>query len=375
MVHRHPVYICLQIDCKVHTDQTDGIWAYCRVFGMANLVIERFLKLRTRLASALLFSLASAANPAEEPLSVLSADVAVQTSAQSTAPQMATVQDSRWTLGIAAGHGQRHNPFVASDDFPVHVVLDIAWYGERVFFDNGDLGVSLQRTADFSFNLVGTFDNERNYYNFLSRGNGGLRTLNTALQSQGLGALADMQGDLGRDELLSSLSMNPGTTPADIDNVERLLQQVDNSLPRRQFAVNGGLELLYLSPLGDIQAQFLNDISGRHHGQSALLSWSHPWTDGTNSLALTAGAEWRSDSLVDYYYGVQRQEAFPGRPQYQGRSAINPFVRLAASHALNSRWKLTAVAEHERLGAGIRQSPIIERDSINTFFVGLYYQF
>ncbi len=332
-----------------------------------------------RFAALLILCGAASLHASEAPLTVMTADAAappdpsVQASVR-MAPQTAE-KDRPWTLGIAAGHGRRDNPFVASDDFPVHVVLDIAWYGEHLFFDNGDLGLSLQRTADFSLNVIGTFDNERNYYNFLSRDNGGLRSLNMALQDQGISTLTDMPGEVGRDELLSWLSMTPGTSSADVSRVERLFQQADNSLPRRRFALNSGLELLYLSQWGDIQAQLLTDVSGRHRGQSALLSWSQPWTDGTFSVALTAGAEWKSDSLVDYYYGVRREESFPGRPQYRGRSTINPFARLAASRALTAHWELTAVVEHERLGRGIRQSPIIERESINTLFVGLYYRF
>ena len=49
--------------------------------------------------------------------------------------------ESRWRLGAAFGYGVRSNPLVQSDDIPIIVDLDIAWFGDRWFFDNGDLGV------------------------------------------------------------------------------------------------------------------------------------------------------------------------------------------------------------------------------------------
>ena len=51
--------------------------------------------------------------------------------------------ESRWRLGAALGYGVRSNPLVQSDDIPIIVDLDIAWFGDRWFFDNGDLGLTV----------------------------------------------------------------------------------------------------------------------------------------------------------------------------------------------------------------------------------------
>ena len=52
-----------------------------------------------------------------------------------------------WRFGVALGYGERTNPLIQSDDIPIVVDLDIAWFGERWFFDNGDLGFSLVDNA------------------------------------------------------------------------------------------------------------------------------------------------------------------------------------------------------------------------------------
>jgi len=299
---------------------------------------------------------------AEPAVSVLDSDAVIE-------------QERAWTLGVALGHGRRDNPFVASDDYPVHLVLDLAWYGEGFFFDNGDLGLTIQDSVNTVVNLLGTFNNERNYYPYLGRSNGSMRALSGMLHEQGIGALMDMADMPDRDQWLVDMASTPGVSSVDVHQFESLLSLADNTLPRRQFSWSAGVELLSSHRWGELQAQLLKDVSGRHHGEAALLSYGYPWSDGSSTVALTAGMEWRSTRLVEYYYGVRPDEAFPGRPTYQGGSTINPFLRLSVSHDLTPNWRLMAVAEQEQLGAGIRNSPVINRNVINTLFLGLYYRF
>ena len=63
-------------------------------------------------------------------------------------------EEKSWRLGVALGYGMRTNPLIQSDDIPVVVDLDIAWFGERWFFDNGDLGFELFDRPSFTTNLV-----------------------------------------------------------------------------------------------------------------------------------------------------------------------------------------------------------------------------
>ena len=48
--------------------------------------------------------------------------------------------ESPWRLGVAMGYGERSNPLINSDDLPIILDLDIAYFGKYFFFDNGDLG-------------------------------------------------------------------------------------------------------------------------------------------------------------------------------------------------------------------------------------------
>src|SRR5690349_15759272 len=54
-------------------------------------------------------------------------------------PVVLPEDERRWRLGAALGYGKRTNPLIQSEDIPVVVDLDIAYFGDRWFFDNGDL--------------------------------------------------------------------------------------------------------------------------------------------------------------------------------------------------------------------------------------------
>ena len=274
-------------------------------------------------------------------------------------------EQSPWTLGVALGHGERDNPFVGSDDIRQNLVLDVAWYGERWFFDNGDFGVTLSEQPQHSLNAVLTFDNERNYYSSLSNGSSGIDLLS-------LRELAMDQGFMGPsiaggEQNLDALSQS--------ELEELVFVDVDSSLPERDFAASAGLEWLSLNAWGDVQAQWLQDVSGTHKGQSAWLAWSYPWLTQNSELSLTLGMEWKSRELVNYYYGVRESEQLKGRPAYTPGSAMNGVLRVAYARRLNEHWRLVGVAEHERLDSAIRHSPVVDRRHVNTLFLGLYYQF
>lgn len=64
--------------------------------------------------------------------------------------------------------------------------------------------------------------------------------------------------------------------------------------------------------------------------------------------------------MVDYYYGVDKTESGPDRPQYSGRAVINPFVGFTGAIKLSERIFFEANFEYIHLDAGISDSPIVD---------------
>ncbi len=290
----------------------------------------------------------------------------------------ATGQDAgaerNWHLGLAVGYGERSNPLVTGEDIDINTVVDFSWTGKRFYFDNGDLGFTLVEQRSFAINLVNTFNNERNYYNYLT--------------GQELGLKSIVNSDFNLFSRLAPKAANDSPVPETFFSADdksaipglpgivtaSYLNQ-NTELPDRDFAINSGLEFLYISAWGDVQAQVLSDVSSTHNGQEAWLSWSRPWYTANSEINLTFGLEWKSANLVGYYYGVRPEEAFVGRDEYTGGSGTNKFIRLAARHSFSAHWNLVAMIEREFLSAAIYESPIVRSREVDTFFTGLFYQF
>lgn len=294
---------------------------------------------------------------------------------------MAQESERSWNLALAAGYGERSNPLVSGESIDINTVIDFSWYGERFFFDNGDFGFLLHESRNYSFNVVATINNERNFYNYLTGSNFGLKSLVDASKAFGP-AGTTIAGEAPRNDFTGPAT---GTV---VDTEEEFLTSINaprgadsefvnlhTELPHRETAVNSGIEFLHISRWGDIQAQLLTDASGTHHGQEAWLSWSHPWYTLNNEFTLTLGAEWKSGNLVSYYYGVRPEESFFGREAYEAGSGTNTFVRFAARHAFSPHWHAVAMVEREFLSSAISNSPIVDDDTTDTFFAGLLYQF
>ncbi|MDY6982555.1 MAG: MipA/OmpV family protein [Pseudomonadota bacterium] len=293
-------------------------------------------------------------------------------------------EDERsWNLAIALGHGERSNPLINGDTIDIEAVIDFSWYGERFFFDNGDFGFMLHEARNYSFNLVATFNNERNFYRYLTGRTFGLDSIGESFRLANSGPSfapsSPEDGEFGGASTPFPIEHDP-----EKDFLEYMGLPADTStsfvnqnaeLADRDFALNGGIEFLYISPWGDVQAQLLSDVSGTHDGQEAWLSWSHPWYTRSNEFTLTFGAEWKSSDLVSYYYGVRPGESFPGRPMYTGGSGTNGFIRFAARHAFSERWHLVGMVEREFLSSAISNSPIVDETKVDTFFAGLYFNF
>jgi MipA family protein len=304
----------------------------------------------------------------------------------SASTAMAQSSERNWHVGIALGQGERSNPLVSGEDIDIHYVVDAAWYGERFFFDNGDLGFTLFNERTLSVNAILTYNNERNYYNYLTGQQFGLDSLLSKSLSVSFNGLtggtknpeADITDAQAADPNTVVTLSNTANSFAPSQPVATLTLgdlNKSTSIARRSSAINGGLEFLLISPYGDLQAQVLQDVSSTHKGQEAWLSWSYPWYTQRSEVTLTLGLEWKSTDLIGYYFGVEPSESFPGRAVYQGDSGTNSFVRLAGRYQLSQHWTVVGMLEREQLSSAITASPIVTNDHVNTFFTGLFYAF
>lgn len=111
-------------------------------------------------------------------------------------------------------------------------------------------------------------------------------------------------------------------------------------------------------------------------GNEAVLSISKTFKPtSTFSLSPSFGFTYQDASLVDHFYGVQSHEARGNRPVYQGKSSLNYHVSLNVSFYLTRYLELLGQIKYEKLGEGITDSPIVNKDTIGSATLGAVIRF
>lgn len=259
--------------------------------------------------------------------------------------------EKSWRLGIGLGYGQRTNPLIQSEDIPVVVDLDIAWFGERWFFDNFDLGFTLMDHSRFTANVVARLNSDRAFF-----GKTNTRYVNFSLTAG------------GAQEPLPASPGTPGTG-ASFD------QPVELKIPDRDYAVELGLEMLLDGEWGEATLRAFHDVSGTHEGYEISADYSYRWIRGRFSIAPSVGVAYKSAALSDYYWGVHADEVLPTLQGYEVDAGVGWQAGLRASYYVTKSMRIALSANYERLQHSITQSPIVAEPDVIGYFAGLAWQF
>ena len=251
--------------------------------------------------------------------------------------------ESPWRVGVAVGYGQRGNPLINSEDIDLAVDVDIAWFGERFFFDNGDAGWTWTDSDRGTLNLVARINSDRVFF---SHTDTRLLTL----------------GELGA---ITGVPVDPTMT----DEVVRV------EVPDRDYAVELGMEYLTDGPWGNLQMALHHDVSGAHGGFEAYLDYGYGVGRGRWYVELSGGGAYKNSALNDYYWGVREAESSPVLPAYRAGAGVNVHARLFIGYRLTRRWTALAVTELERLDSESADSPIVADHTVAAFFAGFGYRF
>jgi outer membrane protein len=258
-------------------------------------------------------------------------------------------EERRWRLGVALGYGERSNPLIQSDDIPVVIDLDIAWFGDRWFFDNGDLGLSLTDNRWFTTNLVARVNSDRTFF-----GKTNTRLVNFRLLAG---------GETGG--LVNASTGEP--IPGDV--------QLPLKPPKRDYAIEAGFETLFDGDWGQATLRAFHDVSGTHDGYEISADYSYRITRGRFSVAPSVGLTWKSAALSDYYWGVHRDEVSSTLAYYEARGGLGWESGIRASYYLTKTARLAVSANYESLQNSVARSPLIDRDYVIGYFAGIGWQF
>jgi outer membrane protein len=250
---------------------------------------------------------------------------------------------SPWRLGVALGHGARSNPLIQSEDVPIAVDVDVAWFGERFFFDNGDAGFTVIDSGAITANVVGRINSDRVFFG------------KTDTELVRIGAAVGQATDVAVGAPLAQ--------PAEL------------TVPDRDYAVELGFEVLADGRWGQLQLAAHHDVSGTHDGYEIFLDYGYGWRRQRWYIEPSIGLAYKSDELNDYYWGIRPDEAGAALPAYRAGSGVNPHVKFAVSYQLTRHWAVAMAAEYERLATAAAASPIVADRDVVGYFAGVHYRF
>ena len=99
------------------------------------------------------------------------------------------------------------------------------------------------------------------------------------------------------------------------------------------------------------------------------LPREHPWGWFVPSLTLV----YNSAGHNRYYYGISDSEAGGNLEPYAPGSGTNVIAGLSTGYAINNRWLLSVTLNHEWLASPVKDSPIVDKNSIWSANIGIAY--
>lgn len=279
-------------------------------------------------------------------LKILSLLLIFATLAVQACPDEAScVEENSWQLGVAIGLGARSNPLVDGDSVPLVVMPDIAWYGEKAYFDNGELGYQWVETPAYAIETYLTLDRERAFFSFW-------HPVNVFAPNAGFAS----------DSLLAS--------------AEEASQRVSiDQIASRKWAVNAGMRLHWFTASGEWTISVESDVSDVHQGQKAILAYTHKGQAGSWRWSIRPAVIWKSENLTDYYYGLDGRDEIIGQQFYHAEGGIQPAISVAATRKISQDWQWIMRASYQYLHTGMRDSPLVEENAIRSLFIGVGYRF
>ncbi len=241
--------------------------------------------------------------------------------------------ESPWQIGLAFGYGERSNPLVQSDDIPVLVDIDVAWYGDRWFFDNGDGGRTLIDNDRFTLNAIGRINSDRVFFSMT---------------------------DTEYVEIFSFA----GSVPAEPIEV-----------PDRDYAVEVGIEILADGDWGFAHLSAAHDVSDTHRGYELDAGVGRTFRRKRWFVEPSVGVSYKSSDLNNYYWGVRPEESSLALPEYQAGAGWNARAGISASYQLTRNWRFVTAIRYERLNDDAAASPLAEENTVESAFAGFNFSF
>lgn len=95
-------------------------------------------------------------------------------------------------------------------------------------------------------------------------------------------------------------------------------------------------------------------------GLHASLWLAKHWQVKNWSIHASAGLEYRSEEILDYYYGVSEESAIGPVSAYTASSGVNTTYQVGADYPIAENWMFESYVRYTDLADSINNSPILQ---------------
>lgn len=139
--------------------------------------------------------------------------------------------------------------------------------------------------------------------------------------------------------------------------------------------VLGQIEVAFEDQWGELSLTLASDISDKHGGDIAELSYIYPLEFGRWLVEPEVSFAWNSSKVFQYYYGVDPVDVVPTRPLYGPDGGTIAEFGVAAIYPFAKRHALRFQIEMELFPNQVTDSPIVARDNVVEVGIGYFILF
>lgn len=131
----------------------------------------------------------------------------------------------------------------------------------------------------------------------------------------------------------------------------------------RDFSLAAGVDLSYKKDAWRIKISAVHDILSRYDGYQIQPNISRSFRFGPYMIEPSIGVTYFDSHYVDYYYGVQANEAIAERPQFSGEESLSTQLGIALVSYQLFKGMTRIQLRNTFYDDKITDSPLVEEDS------------
>jgi outer membrane protein len=159
------------------------------------------------------------------------------------------------------------------------------------------------------------------------------------------------------------------------DGYEAEESDIFKGMEDRDMSFDAGIEAEIDTSFGEFGLGIVHDITSTHKGFELSASYGIPMMFKNGRVMLYVAANYQSEDLANYYYGVQQNEATSSRAFYEVDATTNLEIGIGSTWLFDNKHFIKADISYSAYGSDIKDSPLVDKSGQAQILVGYAYVF